>query len=108
MPRRRRRPPPRCQHCNARITFLIGPAGGRYLPFDERPVDPGSSERAYPVLGRKAWDRNELIAEIQVMRGCDVDAAVAEVNDVLWRSLHRCTPGTTAWMQRNGIETRTT
>lgn len=89
MTRRRRRPPPRCQYCEAPITFFATSRGWR--PFDPRVVDSRDHlDRAYPVMGRKAWDFNELLAEIQVMRGCDITDAKQEVLDMDWYRLHRC------------------
>lgn len=98
MPKQRRRTgPPRCRHCRSVITFYLGPTNTGWLPFEPTPVDPGSSDLAYPVMGRKAWDRNALVAEIQIMRGADADTAAAEIRDMSWYRLHRCAPGAAAW-----------
>lgn len=89
--RKTRRPPPRCEHCDRPITFFLAPTGSGWRPFDPTFVDSRDHmDRAYPVMGRKAWDFNELLAEIQVMRGCAITEAKDEVLDMDWYRLHRC------------------
>lgn len=94
MSRRGRRTPPRCTHCGAAIKFLTitfsrGPVR---LPFDAAPLT-GGEHGAYPIFGGRAWDINDLTAEMQVMRGVDVEDARDEVFDLPWHRLHRCAKG---------------
>lgn len=97
MPRRRRRKgPPRCQYCHSPITFLLTPKRSRYRPFNPRPVAP-NTPGAYPVMSRKAWDPNELLAELEGLRKCDTTAAAAEVNDMPWHQIHLCGEALAAW-----------
>ncbi len=90
-----RRRTPRCRHCRAPIRFLwiTFRSGDRNVPFDATPVTDATrttSRRIYPVFGLRAWDVNDLTAEMQVMRGTDSVSARAEVDDLPWHRLHRC------------------
>lgn len=103
---RRRRQPPRCVHCQAWIRFLTisfsrGPVR---LPFDAE-VLPGGHAGAYPVFGGRAWDVNDLTAELQVMRGVDATAAADEVRDLPWHRLHRCVQAAAArQLEQAGVQ----
>lgn len=107
MARRRRRPytPPRCTHCTApivffRITFSRGPVT---LSFDADPFS-GGEPNTYPVFAGRAWDINDLLAEIQVMRGVDVAAADTQVRGLPWHRLHRCAKGAAARLTETSEE----
>ncbi|HTW17043.1 MAG TPA: hypothetical protein VMF51_18075 [Nocardioides sp.] len=102
MPRRTRprpRPLPRCQHCQARISFfwVRGRDGkpGRARPFDPIPVRDEDRLQplvpALPVSGRTAWDPDELIAELESARpGWTTDDARDEVMAMPWHRVHQC------------------
>ncbi|MSZ78268.1 MAG: hypothetical protein F2667_14275 [Actinobacteria bacterium] len=43
-----------------------------------------------PVFGARAWDPDDLIAELESLRRCSTDDARSEVQDMPWHQIHRC------------------
>lgn len=65
--------------------------------FDPKPVDGRhpSAVTAFPVMGRTAYKRTDLVDVIQLQRECSDVEAADEVRDMPWHFIHDCTTTST-------------
>lgn len=73
MSRRRRRGPPRCQHCNAQVVFFRSAVTRTWRPFDPRPVRDGQQLAQAPWSIENnvwAWPLRDLVEDLMVRLQC--------------------------------------
>lgn len=86
----RQRGPRRCTGCRAVFEWFS--LRGEWRKFDPTPVDGRThiGAHAYPVPGKQAWRRADLVEHLIATREVSQAAAEDEVYDMPWHVLHAC------------------
>lgn len=91
--RRRRRGPPRCQHCNAPVKFFKNPSTNTWRPFDPRPLHP-TQHAAGPVWVIEnnvwAWPHRDLVEDLMVRMHCGRGEADEHADAMPRHVAHNC------------------